>query len=656
MMRRSSRDFWLFFGGETISNLGSAFTLFALPLLIYRLTGSALNLALSTVAEMLPYLLFGLVIGAWVDRVNRKRLMLVVDLLQALILASIPTLYVVGSLSLWWLYGVGFVSATLKIGFESAQFAAIPHLVGKDELDTANGRIQASFSLAQMLGPVLAGSLLVVLPLPALLWLDAASFLLSAGTLLLIRVPFQVAGSAAPRRVRQDVVEGLCYVWQHPVLRAISLMTPLMNFLSITTTAQLVLLAVVAYHADSTQVGMLYAAGSLGIVLFSLLAGPLRQRWPFSKVAIGSLLLMGGLLCMLGFLPWYWGAVVVWSLSQGAEMLFNIAARSLRQAIVPDQLLGRVISVAMVLGYSSIPLGALAGGLVLQQIGVTHVARVYAAIGLLICLGGIGFSFSALGHAERYLPKPPVPAVAQAPAPRFLPTFRAFCAGMRTMVPLAVVNILPLAVYGVTALQAGLSPLAAQTLAISVFSGAILPAVQALQNGTPLVVVGLLIAVLNLRHLVYSAKLAPTLRRLPLPQRLLASYVLADETVGALEQRERTGQGQEHRWAFLLGAGLTLWLVVQGAVALGTLLGGRMPVWEGMSLLPTLAFLGLTVLNLKGHASVVVAGTAGVAALALSSLPFGLGLLLAAGLGVSAGQVVKRWRAQPHPGWAKEKV
>ncbi len=404
--RQSSRSaFWLYFTGETISSLGSSFTLFALPLLVFRLTGSALNLGLSMAAETLPYLFFGLVIGAWVDRVNRKRLMMVVDLLQALTLASIPVVYALGSLSVWWIYGVGFISATLKIGFEASQFAVIPALASREELVTANGRLQASFSTAQLIGPVLAGALLFVLPLPALLLIDAASFLVSACALLLMRARLIAAPSPQRHSVRHDVAEGLRYVWRHPVLRTISLMTPLMNFLTVSTTAQLVLLAGVAYHADNAQIGFLYAAGSLGIVCFSLLAGPLRKRWSFSQVGMCSLLLFGLLLLALGFIPWYWVAVAAWGGSQGAEQLFNLSAMSIRQAIVPDHLLGRVQSVALVLGYSSIPFGALVGGLFLQQVGAAHVAQVYGAIGLLIVLGALGFSFTALGHAEQYLPQ-----------------------------------------------------------------------------------------------------------------------------------------------------------------------------------------------------------------------------------------------------------
>ena len=300
---KTKTAFWIFWVGETISSFGSSFTLFTLPLLVFRLTGSALNLGLSMVAETLPYLCFGLVIGVWVDRLNRKQLMVVIDLLQALTIASIPIAYALGMLSIWWIYGVGFASATLKIGFEASQFAVIPSLVDQDALVTANGRIQASFSVVQMLGPVLAGALLFVVPLPALLLLDAASFLISAAALLLIRIPYNTAALAEQQSVRQEMREGLRYVLTNPVMRSMSVMTLLLNPILATTTTQLVLLAVVTYHAGSTEVSFLYSAGSLGVVLFSLLAGPLRKRWSFSKVALSALFLMGGLLMVLGFTP-----------------------------------------------------------------------------------------------------------------------------------------------------------------------------------------------------------------------------------------------------------------------------------------------------------------------------------------------------------------
>src|SRR5947209_17958534 len=107
--RKFNSDFWKYWTGQTISNLGSSITLFALPLLVYKLSGSALDLGVGAAATFLPYLLFGLVRGAWTDRVDRKRMMISTDIARALIIASIPLLAFLGMLPIWWIYIVAFI-------------------------------------------------------------------------------------------------------------------------------------------------------------------------------------------------------------------------------------------------------------------------------------------------------------------------------------------------------------------------------------------------------------------------------------------------------------------------------------------------------------------------------------------------------------------
>src|SRR5262249_16712402 len=148
-----SRDFTVFWIGQTISNLGSSFTIFALPLLIFTLTRSAMNLGITTACALLPYLFFGLVLGAWVDRTDRKRVMMPADVARAVILSTIPLLAFLHLLSVWWVYGAAFASTTCTITFDAAQFAAIPCLVPGRDLVRANGRVQASFHAAQIAGP-----------------------------------------------------------------------------------------------------------------------------------------------------------------------------------------------------------------------------------------------------------------------------------------------------------------------------------------------------------------------------------------------------------------------------------------------------------------------------------------------------------------------
>jgi MFS family permease len=310
-------DFWKFWVGQAISNLGSSFTLFALPLLVYQLTGSALNLGLMTAVEFLPYVLFGLVLGAWADRVDRKHMMILTDVARAAIIASIPLLAGLDLLLVWWIYAVGFISSTLKICFDAGEFAAVPSLVGKDGLIKANGRIQASYSAAFFLGPFLAGALLVLMPVQTILLFDALSFLASALALALVTGSFNVEGADKKTlaTLREDVVEGLRYVLSHPVLRNISIMMALINFLAATTHSQLVLFAKERLGASDSQVGLLYSAGALGVAVLSLAADPVRKRLSFSKAALGALMLYGLLIFGLAFVTFYWIAVPVWALA-----------------------------------------------------------------------------------------------------------------------------------------------------------------------------------------------------------------------------------------------------------------------------------------------------------------------------------------------------
>ena len=397
-------DFWKFWLGQTISNFGSSFSQFALPLLVYKLTGSALNLGITSAATFLPYLLFGLLIGAWVDRIDRKRLMIGTDIARALI----PLLAGLHMLTVYWIYGVTFVLSTLTIFFNTGEFAAIPSLVNQDDLVTANGRIQASYSAASIAGPLLAGVLVALLSLPMILLIDAASFIVSAFSLILVTTSFNATTDETRTRtsVRQDVADGLRYVLGHPVLRNISAMMALVNVVGSSTYAQLVLFAKHRLGASDPQVALLYAAGGAGVVVLSLAAGPLRKRWSFSRVALSALMLQGLLTIAMAATRWYWVAVVLWAVGSGLGILFNINTGSLRQAIVPNHMLGRVMSIAGVLAWSAIPVGTFLGGLLIQGLGPNGVALVYGGIGVLTFLIPLGFSFTALGHADRYLPQP----------------------------------------------------------------------------------------------------------------------------------------------------------------------------------------------------------------------------------------------------------
>ena len=377
-----------------------------MPLIVFKLTGSAIALGAALAAYTVPQLFFGLAIGAWTDRTNRKRLMIAVDVLAALTIASVPLAASVGVLSLWWIYAVTFVSSTLSIFFTAAQFGAIPSLVSSGGLITANGRIQASYAAASVLGPLVAGAALAFVPVEMVLYVDAASFVVSALALSLIRRPFNAPITRGTTSIRQDVVEGLRYVLSHPVLRNISLMMAMINVVGATKFAELVLFAKQALGAEDSEVGLLFAAGGAGVVALSLAAGPLRKRWSFGNVALGALMLSGVLTVAFAYTTSLWLGLVFWAAISGLGILFNINSGSLRQAIVPNQMLGRVISIAMVLAWSANPIGALAGGFFIERTG--DVRLIYAAIGAAIFVIALAFRVaSPLGRAEQYLePRP----------------------------------------------------------------------------------------------------------------------------------------------------------------------------------------------------------------------------------------------------------
>ena len=399
-----SSDFVKFWVGQTISNLGSSFTQWAVPLLVYQLTHSAVNLGISMAATFLPYLLFGLLLGAWMDRVDRKRAMIALDSINAIVILSIPLVAQFGHLNVWVIYAVTFIQSTVFIAFSAGEFAAIPSLVSTDDLVAANGRIQATFSAAQVAGPLLAGVLVSFLPLTWVMAFDAGSFAVSAFSLSLIRGSFNVV-SDEPKEattILHDVREGLRYVLSHPVLRNISAMMALINFVNAGVFAELVLFATERLDATRFEIGVLFAAGSAGVVVTGLLAGRLHKRFSFTALAMTSLMLMGACLVVFAGVTWYWAALPLWAAASGLGILFNINTGSLRQAIVPNQLLSRVMSIASVLAWSAIPAGALVGGWVVSA--TDNVAAVYGVIGILIiCIAAFFRFFTALGDAQRYV-------------------------------------------------------------------------------------------------------------------------------------------------------------------------------------------------------------------------------------------------------------
>ncbi|MFG3705900.1 MFS transporter [Micromonospora sp. NPDC047670] len=396
---RLGRDFRWYLTGHAVSSWGSAFTLFAVPLLVYRLTGSAQALGTAVAVSFAPYLLFGLVLGAVVDRTDRKALMVRLELARAALLLIVPLLAVAGLLRVGTLYALSFLLTTMRIAFDAGRFAVVATLVGPDDLVAANGRLEAVSAAARVLGPVLAGAVVAVAPIVVCLVLDAVTYLVSAACLLAIRRPFRAPspGRRPIAGVGPEIREGLRYVIRHPVLRTVSLMMVLANLVDAVTLALLVVLAKQQLGASDTQLAWLYAAGAAGVLALATLAPRLRAAFSFAQVAVGAQLGTGLLTVAFGLNRSYVGGLVLWALVCGLGATINIAATSLRQLIVPDRLRGRVMTVAAVLAWSAVPVGAVAGGVLTERFGPTAVC---VAAGLLAVLVGAAFLNSPLRRAD----------------------------------------------------------------------------------------------------------------------------------------------------------------------------------------------------------------------------------------------------------------
>lgn len=221
-----------------------------------------------------------------------------------------------------------------------------------------------------------------------------------------------------------------------------------------------------------------------------------------------------------------------------------------------------------------------------------------------------------------------------------------FLAGLRDELPI-LVGVFPFGfIYGVIAIGAGLSPLTAQAMSAIVFAGSAQMLMAQLYGvGTPGVVIALAAAIVNLRHLLYSASLAPYLRKLSAPWKWLLAYLLTDEAYAVTIIRYHKSQvapSPDYRHFFLLGSGLALWSTWQLSTAAGILLGTQVPASWSLEFTLTLTFIGLVVPALTDRAGVAAALTAGVAALLAFALPLKLGLVIGALAGILAGLIVER--------------
>ncbi|HEX6662168.1 MAG TPA: MFS transporter [Gaiellaceae bacterium] len=362
-------DFLRLWGAQSISEFGSQVSQLAIPwLAAVGLHASPLAFSLLGVLGFLPFILFALPAGVWVDRLRRRPILIVGDAARAVLLATIPVLWALGELKMWHLLVLQFVIGVFTVFFDVAYQSYLPSLVDRDQLVDGNAKLQVTVSTAQVTGPGLSGALIAAVTAPYAIALDVASFVVS--TFLMVRIgrpealPAREAGTPKPKML-PELKEGLAYVLRHPYLRPIAACTGSSNFFASIAFTILLLYAVRVLHMSSSLVGLVFALFGVGAIVGSLTANRVQRA-----IGVGPAIVVPAVLFSTATLayPLAPQSSPLPVLAVGALILgyggvaYNITQVSLRQAITPERLQGRMNASMRWIVWGTLPLGQLAGG------------------------------------------------------------------------------------------------------------------------------------------------------------------------------------------------------------------------------------------------------------------------------------------------------
>ena len=386
-----NREFLKLWAGQSVSLFGSQITRLALPLAaILTLHANAAQMGFLGAALLAPYLILGLFAGVWVDRLRRRPILIAADVARALLLVTIPVLAATGALRIQHLYVIGFLFGTLELFFEVAYQSFVPRIVERDQLTQGNSLLKLSDSTAQVAGPGLAGALVQLLTAPVAIIVDAASFVVSAVTLVLIRTPEARHSSDGAPNVWAELREGLSLVVGHPWLRAIAGCTATLNFSANLLMTVYILYATRQLGMTPALIGIVFAAGGASTIVGTMLAGPAARRLGVGPALMGASLVIGiaslliplaggpGLLAIALLI----GTQVLWGLSRP---VFDINQLSLRQAMTADRLQGRVNASMLFIVWGIIPFGSLLGGALGSTVGLRETIAI-GALGMLLAV------------------------------------------------------------------------------------------------------------------------------------------------------------------------------------------------------------------------------------------------------------------------------
>ncbi|MGW6928774.1 MFS transporter [Lentzea sp. NPDC054927] len=407
-LNAADRDFRRYLSARVLSVTGAVVSAVALPVLVYRLTGSAGWTSAVTAAEALPYLVFGLLAGALADRLDRRKMMVALDFTVAAVLLSVPLAWLAGGLTAPHVVVVAFATQTAFVFFDAANFGALPALVGKERLTNAYSTLYGRTTVVELVVPGLTGLLVVAIAPAALLAVNA---LTAVGSALLLR---GIASSMAnPRPVRgageivADVREGLRFLWHEPIIRTLTLVGATHSVAIGAWMAVLVPFADrvlgVAPSGD-VRLAALFSSWGVGAIIASRLLPRLTARWGGARLALTALplSLLGGLFVLISG---HWlvacAAVAYWGATSATVVINGI---TYRQQVCPPELQSRVNTTGRMIAWGlGQPLGAVLSGVLSVAAGDPRAGLAAGVAGLLV---GVVMAWvtPVLRHASRREP------------------------------------------------------------------------------------------------------------------------------------------------------------------------------------------------------------------------------------------------------------
>lgn len=370
-----TRNFALLWTGESTSAVGSAITTVALPLVaVSTLHASATMVALLTAFAWLPWLLIGLPVGVWVDRWPRRRTLLIANTASAAVLVVIPIAAWTGVLTVGMLLMAALLAGAAGIFSDVAFNAFLPHLLGAEDLMEGNAKLQTSASVARVLGPGLGGLLAQVAGAVTGILVDSFTFLVSAACLLGLRPEPESRRSAGdgPGMLRQ-MAEGVRFVMNGPLLRAMLIVAALGNFAMLGVTALRVVFLVRTDGVAPGTAGLVIGLGGLGSIVGAALAARAARRFGSARTYLVARLAAPPFLLLLPLGGHGWRLTLFAAgsfLALAGATTSNVMTMTFRGNFVPAHLLGRVTAASRIFVMGTIPLGAATAGLLASALGI----------------------------------------------------------------------------------------------------------------------------------------------------------------------------------------------------------------------------------------------------------------------------------------------